>query len=519
MSLTGWILLILLLIYIPLWIWVWRSPKAAKYGLEKYGPCIKINTQLGKKSMDKVAKYHRFWRAMGVFSQVASFVMMAVIVYVVVVAVINLPNSLQSSTSIGIEYVLAIPGLNPLLPFWYALLALIIALVCHEFAHGVQTRTNGMRVKNTGLLYGVVPLGAFVEPEQEDVEKASRRVKLDLYCAGITTNFVIAGVAFIIMSAGMLGGLTSDYSDNAAVWQETDDSPAYDAGIPAGAIITEVNGVTFYYTDDCDEYQGTEYGWEPGQTVSVTYLTEGNEETTVTMQWGVYLTQIADDSAASEAGLEAGTFITKIETSDGTVYKFYTQEQFSDFMSTTSGGDTITVYTLAEGETDVSNTTSYEIVLDSNNGIGYLGVYLTTSGMNLITPDILLETASNPVYGADGIFETVQYSLSYLSLPFYGMDPIPESVQWWYDAGDGFWILAELLYWIFWLNLMLGICNALPAVPFDGGYIFMGWADWVLEKMGKKDAKAREEQAADITHNISVLMIFLYALVIVAVLV
>ena len=181
MSATGWILLILTLIYIPLWVWVWKSPRAQKLGLQKYGPIIKINTQLGKKSMDKVCRFHRFWRAMGVFSQAASFIMMVLIVYMVVVAVINLPNRLSSGTSIGIEYVLAIPGINPLLPFWYALIGLIIALVCHEFAHGVQTRSNGMRVKNTGLLYGVVPLGAFVEPEQEDVEKASRRVKLDLY--------------------------------------------------------------------------------------------------------------------------------------------------------------------------------------------------------------------------------------------------------------------------------------------------------------------------------------------------
>jgi len=38
--------------------------------------------------------------------------------------------------------------------------------------------------------------------------------------------------------------------------------------------------------------------------------------------------------------------------------------------------------------------------------------------------------------------------------------------------GDGFWILANTFYWLMWLNLMLGMTNALPAVPLDGGYLF-----------------------------------------------
>ncbi len=515
MSATGWILLILTLIYIPLWVWVWKSPRAQKLGLQKYGPIIKINTQLGKKSMDKVCRFHRFWRAMGVFSQAASFIMMVLIVYMVVVAVINLPNRLSSGTSIGIEYVLAIPGINPLLPFWYALIGLIIALVCHEFAHGVQTRSNGMRVKNTGLLYGVVPLGAFVEPEQEDVEKASRRVKLDLYSAGITTNFIIAGVAFLIMSFAMLGSVSSDYSDNCAVYMEAEDSPAYNADISAGDIISEINGETFYFSDDFDD--GRTYSWSPGDLVTVTCISE-NSTYSAQLVWGVYISKIAEDSSADKAGLGEGMFILSAER-DGVTYKFYTQNQFSDFMSSTSGGDTVTFTVMQRTSGGTYTTKTVDAVLDENNGIGYLGVYANTSGMVLTTPEIILETASNPFYGADGMLDYVQSSLSYLVLPINGFDPIPSSVQWWYGESDAFWMAAELLYWIFWINILLGICNALPAVPFDGGFIFMGWVDWVLEKTGKKDRAAREKQAEEITGNISILMIFLYAIVIVAVLV
>ncbi|MCQ2084816.1 MAG: metalloprotease, partial [archaeon] len=61
--------------------------------------------------------------------------------------------------------------------------------------------------------------------------------------------------------------------------------------------------------------------------------------------------------------------------------------------------------------------------------------------------------------------------------------------------------------------------NAIPAFPFDGGYVFYGWVDAILEKTGKKDREAREKQAMEIARNISSLMIFLYVLVIIAALI
>lgn len=205
MNSTIIILLILTVVYVPLWILVKTNPKMKERGLEKYGPCIKINTRLGIRLIDRFGRYKRFWRAFGVFSQIVSFVLMAIMIFIMAVAVFNLPNTMRQG-GVGLEYVLAIPGLNPLLPFWFGLLAFIIALVFHEMAHGLQSRANDVGVKHTGLLYAIVPLGAFVEPDEKDVEKSSRRARLDIYTAGITTNFVIASVAFLIFSCAMLGG-------------------------------------------------------------------------------------------------------------------------------------------------------------------------------------------------------------------------------------------------------------------------------------------------------------------------
>ncbi len=238
MSVAYIVLLILLIVYVPIWFWAWRNPEAAaRWHLQKYGPCLMIRTQLGMKTMDRFAKYPRFWHAFGFASKLVSAVLFLMMMYMLIVAVIALPTRLASGSSIGIEYALAIPGFNPIMPLSYGVVALLIAMVVHELGHGIQARVNGMRVDSSGLLYGVVPLGAFVEPNEEDLEKAPRKAQMDVYAAGITVNTIVAVLSVFIM-IGACGCVSSDYGDNAGAFYIDSGSPAYDAGIPASALIT-----------------------------------------------------------------------------------------------------------------------------------------------------------------------------------------------------------------------------------------------------------------------------------------
>ncbi len=511
MNATAIILIILTVIYVPLWYLVRTNAKMKDRGLEKYGPAIKINTHLGIRFIDRFGRYKRFWRAFGIFSQIVSFGLMIVMIFIMVVAVVNLPNTL-SRGGVSIEYVLAIPGLNPLLPFWFGLLALIIALVCHEMAHGLQSRANDVGVKHTGLLYAVVPLGAFVEPDEKDVEAASRRGRIDIYTAGITTNFVIAAVAFLIFSIGMLGGISSPYNDNVAVYAETADSPAYGAGLPVGAIITEVDGVPFSYTSDY--YTNPQYSWNIGDEVTVTYILEDKVPRTATFAWGVYVE--ATQSGTPAYGVLDKCVISSIEY-NGTLYYLYTASAFTSFMGLTHEGDRITVNYVKKQSDGTYAPSSADITLQGNNGIGYLGVYTSTSGISVTTPGMLLSVASNPFYGAHGVTGIVSGFLSYIAHPFSGFDPVPENLQWWYgNQAFGFWEFCRAMYWIFWLNLLLGITNAIPALPFDGGLVLTGWVDKLYEKKGVTDKEERAKKTAEITRNISSLMIFLYVLIIIS---
>jgi len=76
-----------------------------------------------------------------------------------------------------------------------------------------------------------------------------------------------------------------------------------------------------------------------------------------------------------------------------------------------------------------------------------------------------------------------------------------------------FWIIANSLYWIFWLNLMVGLTNALPAVPLDGGYIFRDALDKLASKYRKAwNAETREKFVVKLSNSIAYLILILILL-------
>jgi len=73
-----------------------------------------------------------------------------------------------------------------------------------------------------------------------------------------------------------------------------------------------------------------------------------------------------------------------------------------------------------------------------------------------------------------------------------------------------FWVTANCFYWIFWINLMLGMTNALPAVPLDGGYLFRDWIDSLVKKVKKGISdEDRERFVSSITYTFIMLVVFL----------
>lgn len=486
------VLIVLVAIYLPLYFYVRKSDRMHARGIVPYGPTIMIKTKWGLGLMDRLSKHKGFWSVFGLISRIIALFLMAVIVFVMALNMLLIPSAIGRS-GIGIEYALAIPGLNPMLPLVYGVIGLVVAMAVHELAHGIQTRANGMKVKSSGLLYAVVPVGAFVEPDEEDVSKGSRKARMNLYAAGIATNFIVAALCFLLMAGAMSGGLSSEYGDNPAISSIEGGTFAYDSGIPAGALITHINGNPIATIEEFRDAVGA-YG-----AYDVTYVYK-DKGSTANVSLGVHISHVSSGTPASEAGVTDGMYLMAMKAEGGTWVEFGNIYDFMDFMGATEPGDVchLRVTETAEGSIPVDT----QVTLGSNDGIGFLGVSVNTSGFMFTTPNENLAGGMNPFHGATDISEGAMSALSFIGAPLSGYAPIPASTQWWYESNvlpsEVFWILISVLFWIFWLNLVLGLSNALPAIPFDGGFLFMGGLDYILEKTGMS-AERREKYTRAVT--------------------
>ena len=142
---------------------------------------------------------------------------------------------------------LLLPGINPYIPVIYGWLALIVALVVHEGAHGVVARSLGMPVKSAGLLFLLIlPIGAFVEVDDKVLKVARARDSTRVLAAGAGINFVLAilsvALLFNIVStmtpASNGVGVLSVYQNSTSLY-----SPADVAGIKPGDFILSINNV------------------------------------------------------------------------------------------------------------------------------------------------------------------------------------------------------------------------------------------------------------------------------------
>ncbi len=79
--------------------------------------------------------------------------------------------------------------------------AFLVILVVHEFSHGALMKRTKVKIKNVGLvLLGVLPVGAFVEPDEKQLRKVSERKQLRVYAIGPASNIYSLAVFLVLAS-------------------------------------------------------------------------------------------------------------------------------------------------------------------------------------------------------------------------------------------------------------------------------------------------------------------------------
>jgi membrane-associated protease RseP (regulator of RpoE activity) len=164
---------------------------------------------------------------------------------------------------------ISIPGLNPFLPITYGWLALIIAMVIHEAAHGVVARSLNLPVKSAGLIFFLIlPIGAFVDVDETILKTARARDAERVLAAGAGVNFLAAFAALALML--LLVSTMVPVAQGAYVVGVAPNSPAFSAGLQGGDFVTQVN------SRPVTNMSLAISNYSPGQTINLTVWRSGN---------------------------------------------------------------------------------------------------------------------------------------------------------------------------------------------------------------------------------------------------
>jgi membrane-associated protease RseP (regulator of RpoE activity) len=385
--------------------------------LSLFGPALMTKTRRGLSALDRWGRFRRFWSRVGDLGIVLAAIAMATIFALLILGAIA-SLRLSPSQAPPVSEALGLPGINPVIPLGYGIVALVVGIVLHEVMHGIIARSQKIGVKSLGILWFVVPVGAFVEQDDAEMLAAPRRQRDRVAAAGVLANFVLAVVFFAALSA-MVASSVAPNASGVGVAYVQPNTPAANLTLVPGDIITAVNGTN---TTTVSQFETALSHSSPGETVPFSYY-----------------------SARLGRIVSATVVLARSPTVPGR---------------------------------------------------GFLGVEVTA-----LSPSELKQTLVWPFASDSGPLTGV---VDWLVLPLAELEPVQGTTSTYFHVSgpltglgpDAFWVGANLLYWLAWMNLLLGLSNALPLFPLDGGLLFRDFAASFAARLKRGWSEVRLEQFA-----------------------
>jgi len=477
-----------------------------KYNMTAIGPIVMMRTFKGQRLLDWIARPKGLWRAVTLLGMPIVIASMVIMLVMLVGMDLWMLSSLQNVPAPGPinepQNILAIPGINQFIPFWWGWIALIVALIAHEFSHAILAKVENIKVNSLGIMVMPIPIGAFAEIDEEELfgsksegkaadiigpmetkapgegkRRASPRQFVNILSAGVIANFFVALIAFLLLFGPVLGAIAASDSE-VIVYNVAPGSLADAAGIKPNMIISSVDGNPVRSPGQLDDYLRA----NPDKNVTIAGLLGGNPvnySVHVNDARGIYILGIINDSnyPAAAAGIGPNMRLVAINGTpiDDTA-------AFNDYMNTTKAGQPVTL-SLVDGNGTAQNAT---VILAAGTGPkGYIGFTNYDLSNNMIGVSYgtfargYLSGLRNMPFSAEGWLRIIILPV----LQFSGNDPgfsifegefasLFHPVGWAAPLGTLVYGLAECLFWIGWLNFNVGLFNCLPMIPLDGGHIF-----------------------------------------------
>ncbi len=119
-----------------------------------------------------------------------------------------------------------IPGID--IPLFAGIISLAILLIVHETSHGILARIEKIKLKGLGLVvFGIIPMGAYVEPDEKAVMKLDPIKQTRILAAGISSNFVLMFLFFLLLFGTYQYLLPGIYANQVLISQVGANTPAY----------------------------------------------------------------------------------------------------------------------------------------------------------------------------------------------------------------------------------------------------------------------------------------------------
>ena len=284
------------------WVVIVVVTKALKF--EKYGFEIKAYSLVYKNKgiNDVLIKVlGRTRRGIKVFADVsviAGFVMMGFAFWFLLN---NVSNFFVAQSEFS-ELTVLIPGvtLTSAPAITYFLLSIPIVLVIHEGAHGIVAALEKIKIKTGGFAIFIAMFAGFVEPDEEEFEKAKKISKLRVIGAGATSNVIFAlalgailltNPFFAMVLPEPLLGIFFEEPEGVLILSIIENSGAEKAGLLANDIITSINGIPIHSPVDFPILN-------PGETASVSILRDSHA-----LEYGLEVMPSPDDPERGLIGI------------------------------------------------------------------------------------------------------------------------------------------------------------------------------------------------------------------------
>jgi len=387
-------------------------------------PLILIHTPFGLKFFDTIAnsKFGQFYAKFNIYLMPLITALAVFLIVGSLLVLFSNDSAREGVREIGPQGNLLIPGLNPILPWTYGWIGLVVTIIIHEAGHGIVARVYNTKVESTGVvLFLAIPIGAFVNIQQDELNKTSFKQKSAILTAGPMNNMILAGICL-----GLLFLLVSSLSP--------------------------VSNIT-------------------GDEAGITILTVG------------------ENSLAKTIGLEKNSIITLINNEP-----IESVDELRNILRNNLG-NTIQINWIDEDKKEQFKSINLPASVPENKGI--LGVTLADT---FFDPVLVLNNYKN-------LFLT--NPLAILMPPTLQQNLVPYSdvMAPQYTSsifGSAFPIVANLLFWIWFINFNVGIFNALPITMLDGGQ----WYGTLLENKFKTKSKVKPFTILSIIFIVIVILAF-----------